>query len=272
MTVLVTGATGQVGRHLVHELLAAGRPVRALTRRPERADLPGEVEVVRGDLSDVATLGGVFDGVEAAHLITFGSENEPLTTGPEIVALAKRAGVRRLAVLSGDVERTPLEEAVAAGPVDWTFLRGVEFMANMLEWAPSVRAEGLVRAPFVDAGGPTVHEGDIAAVAAAILTTGGHAGESLVLTGPEVVTPRDKVRALGAVLGRDITLVEQSRDELLAEYRAQGWPDADIDWFLAILTDPPAEALVVHPTVREVTGREARSVSDWFTEHAATFG
>jgi uncharacterized protein YbjT (DUF2867 family) len=81
MTVLVAGATGNVGRPLVEQLLAAGHRVRALTRNPEKADLPAGAEVVAGNLAETASLSAAFSGVSAAHLISFNGEDfSPLTT------------------------------------------------------------------------------------------------------------------------------------------------------------------------------------------------
>lgn len=178
LIVLVTGATGTVGRHLVAQLLDAEHDVRALTRNPDTAVLPAAAQVVRGDLTDVATLGAAFEGVAAAHLITFGSSYEPLTNGAEIAAAAEEAGVRRATVLTGDVGPSPFEEAIMASGLTWTFLGPVEFMATMLEWAPGVREEGVVRARCVDQGGPSVPEADVAAVAAVALTEDGHGGQT----------------------------------------------------------------------------------------------
>ena len=205
------------------------------------------------------------------HLITFGGGYEPLTNGAGIVALAGNAGVRRVTVLKGDVAASPLEEAVMASGLTWTFLGPVEFMSNMLEWAPSVRDEGVVCAPFVDGGGPSVHEADIAAVAVAALTQDGHGGRTYWITGPEVITPRDKVRIIGEVLGRDVTPVERTEAELLAHYRGQGWSEADIGWFLDIARNPPEQARVVQPTVERVTGRPGRTFAQWVHENAAAF-
>jgi uncharacterized protein YbjT (DUF2867 family) len=272
MIVLVTGATGTVGRHLVSQLIHAGHDVRALTRNPEKAELPTAARVVRGDLIDVATLRPALDGAEAVHLITFGSSYEPLTNGAEIVHAAQEAGVRRVTVLKGDVAPSPLEEAIMASGLTWTFLGPVEFMANMLDWAPGIREDGVVRAPFVDQGGPSVHEADIAAVAAVALTEDGHGGQTYWITGPEVLTARDKVRIIGEVLGRDVQLVEQTEEELVAQYREQGWSGEDIAWFLDMAHDPPAVGRVVQPTVERVTGRPGRSFAQWVREHAAAFG
>jgi uncharacterized protein YbjT (DUF2867 family) len=272
MIVLVTGASGTIGRHLVSRLLDAGHDVRALTRNPEKAALPAAAQVVRGDLTDVATLGPAFEGVEAAHLITFGSSYEPLTNGAEIVAAAEEAGVRRVTVLKGDVGPSPLEEVITTSGLTWTFLGPVEFMANMLEWAPGVREEGVVRAPFVDQGGPSVHEADVAAVSAVALTEDGHGGQTYWITGPEVITARDEVRIIGEVLGRELELVEMTEDELVAQYREQGWSADDIAWFLGMAHDPPAAGQVVQPTVEQVTGKPGRTFAQWVREHAAAFG
>jgi uncharacterized protein YbjT (DUF2867 family) len=159
-----------------------------------------------------------------------------------------------------------------ASSLAWTFLGPVEFMANMLEWAPSVRAEGVVRAPFVDQGGPSVHEADVAAVAVAALTQDRHGGQTYWITGPEVLTPLDKVRILSDVLGRDVRLVEQTEAELVAQYREQGWSEADIAWFLDMAHDPPELGRVVQPTVERVTGRPGRTFAQWVRENAAAFG
>lgn len=178
MTILVAGATGNVGRPLVERLLAAGYPVRALTRSPERAELPAGAEVVAGNLADTASLPAALTGVTAAHLITFaGADFSPLGNGPEIMELAVKAGVRRVTVLKGDLTKSPLEEAVEASGVEWTYLSPVEFMSNALEWAESVRTEGVVREPFPDSRSAMIHDGDIAAVAATALTDDGHAGQ-----------------------------------------------------------------------------------------------
>jgi len=270
---LVAGATGTVGRPLVHRLLADGHRVRALTRNPDKADLPKGAEVVAGDLSDAASLTEAFEGVSAAHLIGFdGADYAPLANGAEIVDLARRSGVRQVTVLRGGFDKNPLEKALEASDLAWTFLTPVEFMANTLEWAPSIRDEGVVRAAFPDVKSAMIHEADIADVAAVALTHDGHAGQDYWLTGPEALTTREQVRVIGEVLGRDIRYVELTTDEVVAQWRAEGYTEEDIAFFLAVRTDPPEAGYTPLPTVEQVTGRPPRTFAQWVRDHAASFG
>ncbi|MEV0198819.1 NAD(P)H-binding protein [Nonomuraea sp. NPDC050691] len=271
--ILVAGATGNVGRPLVEQLLAAGHRVRALTRDPAAAGLPAAAEAVAGNLADTASLAAAFDGVGAAHLITFnGADFSPLTNGPEIVALAEQAGLRKVTILKGDVGKSPLEEAVEAGKLEWTSLAPVEFMSNALEWAEAIRTEGVVREGFPEAKSAMVHDADIAAVAAAALTGDGHGGQEYWLTGPEALTPADKVRTISEVLGREVRYVPLSTDEVVAQWRQEGYSDEDMEFFLMMRTDPPIPGDTLLPTVEQVTGRPARTFAEWVRENAASFG
>ncbi|MDG4858588.1 NAD(P)H-binding protein [Streptomyces sp. T-3] len=271
MTFLVTGATGSVGRQVVEQLLSKGERVRALTRNPERASFPEGVEVVRGDLGDPDTLAPAFEGVTGVHLITFGGELfAPLETGPQIVALAEKAGVRRITVLHGGGP-SPLEDAVRASGIDWTVVMPVEFMSNALEWADGIRTADEVREPFVNRLSAMVHEADIGAVAATALTSSGHAGQSYVVTGPEVLTLQDKVSALAAARGRAIELVELSEAEAREQWAGQGLPADTIEFLVMVFANTPVEGRTVNSVVEQVTGRPARTFAEWAAEHADAF-
>ncbi|MFE9662618.1 NmrA family NAD(P)-binding protein [Streptomyces sp. NPDC005955] len=272
MTLFVSGATGHVGRPLVERLLTAGHRVRALTRDPRRANLPDGAEVAAGNLSVTAALPALFAGVAAAHLISFGDDYAPLDNGPRIVDAAVRAGVRRVTVLKGGTEKTELDAAVEASGMEYTYLAPVEFMSNALEWGESVRTEGVVREGFPDVASSLVHEADIAAVAATALTTGGHSGKEYWLTGPEALTAPEKVRVISEVLGREVRYVELSRDEIVTGWRAQGFSEEDVEFFVTMRTRPPAAGRTVLPTVEEVTGKPARTFAEWVRENRAAFG
>ncbi|WP_137229872.1 NAD(P)H-binding protein [Streptomyces sp. BPSDS2] len=271
MTILVTGATGTVGRRVVEQLLERGAHVRALTRDPARAELPAGVDVVRGDLTDPASLEPALDGVTGLHLITFGGGLfAPLETGEEILGLARKAGVRRVTVLHGG-GATPMESAVRASGFDWTVVMPVEFMANALEWAPGIRSEGVVREPFADRLSAMVHESDIGAVVAAALTEDGHGGQEYLVTGPQVLTVRDKTAAIGAARGADVELVELTEEQALESWRGQGMPEDVIAFLIDVYRDTPPEGRTVLDTVEKVTGRPARTFAQWAEEHAEHF-
>lgn len=271
MTILVTGATGTVGRRIVDQLIQDGQTVRALTRDPARATLPAGVEVVAGDLTVTDSLMSSFDGVTAVHLITFGGDGYgPLRNGQEIVDLAVKAGVQRATVLGGWDEGT-LEPAVRASELAWAFVNPTEFMSNALQWAEVIRTEGVVHEPFGDATTAMVHEADIAAVAARALTEDGHAGRRYDLTGPERLTTRDKVRIIGDVIGQQVKFVELTEAQARERMAVQGQPDELIDFLIGVFKNVPVEANTVNTNIQDVTGRPARTFAQWVAEHADTF-
>ncbi|MFD7666226.1 NAD(P)H-binding protein [Streptomyces sp. NPDC059788] len=270
--ILVTGATGTVGRQVVAELLARGYAVRALTRDVSKASFPAGVEAVQGDLADPDTLIPALEGVTGLHLITFGGAYfAPLETGPRILELARAAGVRRVTVLHGGGPSL-LEDAVRADEgVDWTVLMPVEFMSNALEWAPGIVASDEVRAPFVSGLSAMVHEGDIGAVAAVALTEEGHGGQEYVITGPELLTVVDKVAAISAARGRETVLVELNEEEAVAQWRAAGHSEEVIGFLVEAFGNTPEVGRTVVDTVEKVTGRPARTFAQWAAEHADAF-
>ncbi|MFH9727415.1 NmrA family NAD(P)-binding protein [Streptomyces sp. NPDC017254] len=270
MTILVAGATGTVGRQVVAALREAGAPVRALTRRPGAATFGPGVEVVGGDLTDASSLESALRGVSAVHLINFGGDGyAPLQNGGELSATIEAAGVRRVTMLAGWSEST-LEPAVRASGLAWTLVAPTEIMANALEWADEVRA-GRIERPYGDSRTAMVHEGDIGAVAATALLNEGHAGAEYLLTGPERISLREKIAALGTAAGRQVEFAELTPDEARAAMRKQGVPEHMIDFQLEVFADPPAAYNTPNGVVEKVTGRPARTFAQWARENAATF-
>ena len=189
---LVIGATGTIGRQLVSQLIAANVRVRALTRNPDSADLPAQVEIIRGDLTIPSTLDRSLDDVNAVFLVW----TAPATAvAPALSRIAKY--VRRVVFLSAP-HQTPhpffqqpnpvaalhaeIERLIVASGFQWTFLRPGMFAANArLWWASKIRAGNLVRWPHAKVPTAPIHERDIAAVAARILCEEGHDGKDYVL-------------------------------------------------------------------------------------------
>lgn len=270
MTYLVTGATGKAGREVVARLQRGGHPVRALTRDARRAGLAG-VEVVEGDLTRPETLETAFKGVTGVHLLTIGGDDyATLTTGPEIVRLAAEAGVRRISVLWNGFWG-PVEQAVATSGLEWTVLEATDFYANTFTWAERLRTSGLLDEPYADVPTAGVDEADVGAVSAAVLTSEGHGGQRYTVTGPEVLSPRDKLRILGDAVGQRFTFDELTRQQALDRYSAAGMDPEMAEFLLDWHGNPPAAATRVSPVVERLLGRPPRAFASWAAENAASF-
>lgn len=272
MRILVTGATGTVGKHVVEQLLRKGAVVRAVSRRPELANFPTGAEAVAGDLALPFSLEGAMTDVDGLYLILSSDQSGAyLQTDPAIIEIAKAAGIKRIVVLM-DYEGNPAEQAVLDSGMEWTLLKPVEFMGNAVDdWRASIVNEGLVRAPFAHARSARVHEADIAAVAVAALTEEGHHGQSYVLTGPEVLTRIDAVGVIATTIGKNIPFVEQSEEEARQGWRDQGYGEDDIAFFVEMGKNPPEIGYTVDPAIERITGRPARSFSQWAAENRHYF-
>ncbi len=282
MLILVTGATGTVGSSLVQQLVDAGHQVRALTRNPESkaaASLLAQAEVVQGDFGTPETLIPALRGVERMHLVAIDGYG-PLTTGPEILELAKQAGVRRITHLGHhdpskddddplEADHRVLRKAIESSGLEWTHLFPGEFMANTWEWAESIKNESVVRAPFGDWVSAMVHEADVAAVAMAALVEDGHAGKTYWPTGPEPVKRRDAVRMIGEAVDREIRFIELTPEQARAHWK-DIYPEQVIEWFLEMGDYLDGNAPVL-PDFEQVTGTPGRTFAQWAFDHADDF-
>ena len=270
MTILVTGATGNVGRHIVAQLAERGESVRALTRHPDRAGFPEGVVAVHGDLTDLDSMRAAMDGCEAVHFITFdGATGAPLQNGAELVALAEASGIQRISVLGGWFEST-LEPALRAGSIPWAQLAPVEYMTNAVEWAPEVAQHRRVRT-LADWPSAMIHAGDIAAVAIVLLTEDGHDGQVYYLTGPEALTPADRAARLGEALGETVEWIHLDEEEELERLRALGHSEEYVAFGLELAKNPPQVGQIVQDTVTRLTGRPGRTFAQWARENVEAF-
>ncbi|MFF0200710.1 NAD(P)H-binding protein [Streptomyces sp. NPDC005017] len=279
--IVVTGATGNVGRALVRTLAAAGERVTATSRGVAQGDVPAGVLARRADLTDVAGLRPVFDGADALFLQSGGPSARLLPTAALLEAAAA-GGVKRVVLLSsqgvatrpdsvshGGVARA-VEEAVRASGLEWTILRPGGFASNSYAWAESVRTARTVAAPFGDTGLPVVDPDDIADVAAVALRAGEHGGRIYELTGPALVTPRQQAAAIGSALGEPVRFVEQSRAQALAVL-TRFMPEPVAETTLSILGEPNAAERRVGADVERVLGRPAGSYEEWARRNAPAF-
>jgi uncharacterized protein YbjT (DUF2867 family) len=282
--ILVTGATGNVGREVVNLLLDDGQEVAAVTRNPAAATLPGGAHVVGGAPSHPKTLTSVLRGVEAVLISprALGDTTAGAATA-ELLDLAAEQGVERAVALSAVTVQYPagyrrfadafkaVEEAVKASRLPWTLLRSADYAANTLAWAPQIRLASVVRGAYGDAATSTIHERDVAAVAARALVNPAHAGHSYVLTGPQSLTQRDKVRLIGEAIGKKLSFEELPPEQIRQAMLAQGLPEDVPDRLLGSLADYAKEPGPSSDTVDQVLGRPALTFAEWAAEHAAAF-
>lgn len=279
--IVVTGATGNVGRSLVSTLAGAGEKVTATSRRVTDADLPDGVQARPADLTDAGTLRPVLDGTDALFLQNGGADAHLLDPG-QLLDAARDGGVRRVVLLSSQGVATrpesdshgvvgrAIEDAVRRSGLDWVILRPGGFDSNAYAWAESVRTRRTVAAPFGDVGLPTVDPDDIAAVAAAALREDGHTGQVYELTGPALSTPRQRTEALAEALGEPVRFVEQTRDEARAQL-LRFMPEPVAETTLAILGEPTSAERRISSDIERVLGRAPRTFADWAHRHVAAF-
>jgi uncharacterized protein YbjT (DUF2867 family) len=274
--ILVTGATGTVGRQVVSQLLGTGADVRALARNPEAAHLPDGVDVAGGDLSVPDSLDAAFEGVDAVFLVW------PFTTADGALAVLEvvERHSRRLVYLSSAGGQQPepiglfhadVERLIERSTLEWTFLRPSGFATNTSMWAEQIRSHGVVRWPYGAAARSLIHERDIAAVGIRALADEGHSGARYVVTGPALLTQADQVHTIGDVIGRPVRWEdvppEAVRDGLAAAFGDASFADAALDAWARFVEQPE----IVTQTVEDVTGIPARSFREWAADHVDDF-
>jgi uncharacterized protein YbjT (DUF2867 family) len=277
--IVVTGATGNVGRPLTQALAKAGEQVTAVSRHA--AAMPDGVRHVPADLAEPQGLTPALDGAKALFLLLSGDLHAPEARPTDIIDLAAASGVRRVVLLSSQgVATRPLgpsriamravEDALRESGLDWAVLRPGGFASNALAWAESVRTQGTVAAPFGDVGVPIVDPADIAEVAAACLLDDRHTGGIFELTGPEVITPRQQSEAIAAALGSPVRFHELTREEAKAAM-TQFVPPELADDTLDIISAPNPAERRISSDVEQVLGRAPRPFNNWVARSIAAF-
>jgi uncharacterized protein YbjT (DUF2867 family) len=286
--ILVTGASGNVGRPLVTQLLARGAKVRAVSRHADAAGMPDGAEVVQADPSRPESLDRCFDGVTAIFL----NARAVRTAASKVLALAKRAGVvRAVALAAGNVDedhaRQPsrwrgdlnaeLEQAVIASGLEWVSLRPNEYASNYLGlWAAQLRSGNVIRAPYGASQHAPIDERDIAAVAVDALLTDRLLRQKVPLTGPRSQSARELADTLAEALGRPIRFEEvppeAARQTMLAQTMlAQGLPEGFVTGYLLLQAEAVDRPPLVTHTVEEIVGRPATDFATWAADHAESF-
>jgi uncharacterized protein YbjT (DUF2867 family) len=281
MTVLVVGASGNVGSRLTDLLIAHEEPVRVLVRDPDRvSNLPPTVERAVGDLDDPETLTEAASGIKKMFLMA--TDHGTNHTANALEA-AKTAGVGHVVQFSSQgaaVDPMPSigryfrarEELLQESGIAWTILRCGFLMSNTLTWAESIRSEGSVK--HANGGGrfAPIDSGDIAEIAAIALTNGGFVGNVYQLTGPELLTTCDDVAILSDALGRPIECIEEPVSEAAERMRQMGTPAGLVDELVELWTLTRAGVFAyTTAAARDILDRPGRDFATWARENADAF-
>jgi len=276
MTIVVTGATGNVGRPLVAELVTTGARVRAVTRTPKTAGFPSGVEVV----------GSAADALPGASAVFLNSRalGEHL---PDVVTQCVAAGVTKLVALSAinaddDFSRQPsrfrgdrnkeVEKLAIDSGLAWVSLRPTVFATNFAGmWSAQIRAGDVVAGPYADASSAPIVESDISAVAARALLTDDLVGQRIPLTGPQAFTNSELVGVIGDVLGRSLQYREAPNDLVRQRFVGLGFPADFADAYIAMLAETLDKPALVTHDVEKILGRPATPFAQWVSQHRDLF-
>jgi uncharacterized protein YbjT (DUF2867 family) len=267
MTILVTGATGNIGRRLVDHLIDLGaNDIRALTKDPARAKLPDGVTAVTGYLGDPESLPAAFEGVGRMYLAPLPGTLE--TT----LDLIKKAKVEYVVALSGAGDWQEHADTISESGLVNTQLGPGEFTDNFTIWSEQIKATRTVRDPYPSVVEAPISMDDIARVAAALLVKPdeSHYGKMYPITGPQSLTRAEIAAQIGAGIGVDVTFRQCSRADAEAALRPIMGEYAV--WYLDQVEDAVHHPQEANDLVAELTGTPAASVAQWAGRNAELFG
>ena len=277
MTYLITGATGDVGSKVVHQLIQRGERPRIFVRNAEKAQAQfgNQVDIRVGDLADAASLQRASEGVEKLFLVN---------SGPQIPVLddlaaqaAKSAGIRHIVKLSSfDVEQKLAigawhekgEAAIRASGIAFSFVRPTGFMSNLLAWAHSIRTESIVRSSTADGRRPFIHSEDIASVCLSAILNHEYASEAVPITGPESLTFGEVTAIISEATGRPLSYQAISDEEARERYSRISGSEEETEAHVALwraIRDGRLAATT--DRVERILGRKPIALRQWASEN-----
>ena len=285
--IVVTGATGAIGRRIVASLLEMGCSVRGISRSPETASLPWGAEAVHGDLDDPSTMRSAFRS--AAQLVLIAVPE----TVKEVLSHAKQQEIQHVVAISSaavtagydTTYNAVVEDAVRRSGLEWSIVRPGEFATNsLLIWGPAIRTTRRVVEPFPEQTGHPIHEDDVADVVVADLLNPQRRGRIDTIIGPDSLTKREQVAAISEAVGEVITLDEVTAMEARAFYLDQGgFAAANADFLFGFENYDGVEGAADGPhdtsapdddaylTLDQVIGAPARTYQHWALDHTSDF-
>jgi uncharacterized protein YbjT (DUF2867 family) len=280
--ILITGATGQVGREAVNALVAAGTPVRALVRNP--TGYPGlrGAQVVQGDFEDDASLARALDGI-SAMLLAGRDSPEMVGQHQRVLAYARRAEVQHIVKLSAIGasldspvalmrEHHSIDEQIRIGPAKWTLIKPHLYMQNLLRAADVIRRNGWLAAPMRHNRFPFVDTRDVGAVAAIVLgNPAAHVSQVYALTGSVAHSYYEVAAALTAIAGRAVTyepVLPEVYEARLLEAGMPSWRAFDLA-HISSAYSPSDNAVSLDLPI--LLGHKPRALSEFLRDHRDFF-
>jgi NAD(P)H dehydrogenase (quinone) len=271
--VLVTGASGRIGRRVAELLASSGYDLRLMSRDLRKAPQFAGVRVVRGDFADSNSLTAAFEGIKAALIISgSGQPGTRALTHRNAFKAADRANVRHVVYLSlqgaSAYSKYPYsrdhyqsEQYLAETGLPHTILRNAFYMDMFFEQFDEA---GVIRGPANEGRGAFISREDAARAAAAALISRPHGIHDV--TGPEALTVAESAARLSAITGRSLRFQNESRTETRARLKQESTPAAKIElsvgWFEAIAA---GELEQPSDTVFNLTGRTPMSLEEYLT-------
>jgi uncharacterized protein YbjT (DUF2867 family) len=278
--ILITGATGHIGRELVSQLHEKGGSMRVLVRDEKRVShLDPCIERAIGDLNDAESLRSAMRGVERIFLVTFETQQDH-----NLIEAARGAGVGHVVKLS-TLEATEhkikvgkwhyeREELIRASGLDWTFLRPGMFMSNTIDWwAESIKGQDSVFFPGGKKGKVApIDPRDVASVAALALTQPGHSGKAYELTGDQLFSISEMVQIIAQLLGKPIQYMDIPPIAAKLFMLKTGMDKALVNALMEMLASLRRnEGAIVTETFRELTGNPPQTFEAWCSENIRAF-
>lgn len=278
--ILVTSATGHIGKELIPQLHTTGQAIRVLVRDEKKvAYLDPCIERAVGDLNNIESLVSAMRGVDKVFLVTLDEQQDI-----NVIQAAKRTGIQHIVKLS-TLEATEhkikigkwhyeREELIRASGVDWTFLRPGMFMSNSIDWwAESIKGQGSVFFPGGKSGKVApVDPRDVASVATLALTQPGHGGKTYALTGAGLFTIGEMVQVISQVLGKPIQYVDIPPLAAKLFMLKSGMDKALVNALMEMLSSlRKNEGAIMTDTIQQLLGRPSRTFEEWCRERVDAF-
>ncbi|MCP2166738.1 SDR family oxidoreductase [Goodfellowiella coeruleoviolacea] len=285
--ILVTGATGAIGQHLVAQLKRDGVPFRALVRDEAKGRALG-CDFVVGDFDDPDSITPALHGVDRLLLNTpfalpVNGELPMIRWQNTLIDAASAAGVRRIVKVSvwraraegklGENAHWRIEQHLKASGVPWTVLRPNAFMQNFITGAAGgAIVDGTIVNCYGDGRLAYVDCVDIAACAAEVLTSDRGVGQSYDLTGPEALTQAEIAAKLSAALGRTVRYVGVPPAEMADTLTRNGFPAEVAREVTALMAEATTGVMAITTTgVRDLIGREPRTFDEFLASNRDAF-